>query len=160
MASVYLLLGGNKGNVLETFEKAYGLISDNIGNIKEFSPVYCSEPWGFESDNMFYNQVIHIETNMSPLNLLSAILKIEFALGRKRKKGIIESRIIDIDILFYNDSIIREKALEIPHPRMHLRRFALVPMAYLAPELKHPVLGESIKQILETCTDNHKVYRL
>ncbi len=158
MNSVYLLLGGNIGNVAANFEKAKELIGKHIGIIRDSSPVYCSEPWGFESKNMFYNQAILVETGLMPEELLSAVLFIESKIGRKRKKNVTESRIIDIDILFYNDRIINEKDLDIPHPRMHLRKFVLVPMSDINPGLKHPVFGKTIRQLLEACDDDNAVF--
>ncbi len=158
MNSVYLLLGGNIGNIAGNFNKAKGLLEKHIGKISDSSPVYCSEPWGFESKNMFYNQAIFVETKLMPKDLLSSILSIESKVGRKKKKNVMESRIIDIDILFYNNRIINEKDLNIPHPRMHLRKFALIPMSDLDPELKHPVFGKSIRQLLEACNDKHAVF--
>ena len=158
MNSAYLLLGGNIGKIHHSFSTAKQLIEDHVGTIKNASSVYCSEPWGFESKNMFYNQVILVETDLSPKELLSTILMIETKMGRKRKKDKIENRIIDIDIIFYNDVIIHEKDLEIPHPRMHLRKFTLVPMTDIAPGMKHPVFNKTVDQLLEECEDKLSVF--
>ncbi len=157
MNSVYLLLGGNIGNIAFNFEKAKELIGKHIGFISDRSPVYCTEPWGFESKNMFYNQAVLVETKLTPGNVLSSILFIESKLGRKRKKNVMD-RIIDIDILFYNDQVINEKDLDIPHPRMHLRKFMLVPMSDINPQLKHPVFGKTISQLIEACNDDNAVF--
>ena len=159
MNSVYLLLGANIGNALASFAKAKEYIEDYIGAIKAESSVYCSEPWGFESTDMFYNQALLTETKLSPEHLLSSIQRIESKMGRKRRKGIIESRIIDIDILFYNNLVFNEKDLEIPHPRLHLRKFTLIPMTDLDPDLNHPVFLKTINQLLEECDDKLKVFK-
>lgn len=158
MNFAYLLLGGNIGNVPKTFYKTFKFIRKNIGEIIEISPLYCSEPWGIESDNMFYNQAIIVETELTPRDLLSSILYIETKFGRKRTEGVIESRNIDIDILFYNDVVIQENDLYVPHPRLHLRKFALIPLADLNPGLKHPVFDKTIDQLLESCDDKNAVY--
>ena len=160
MNSVYLLLGGNIGDVLASFAKAKEQIADHTGTIKAESTVYCTEPWGINSNNMFLNQAILVETKLSPKQLLSSIQAIELKMGRNRKKGIVESRIIDIDILFYNKLAFKNKDIEIPHPRMHLRRFALVPMTELNPDLIHPVFDKTIHQLLEECNDELAVFKI
>lgn len=159
MNSVYLLLGGNIGNVLASFVRAKEHIRNHIGTIKKESPVYYTEPWGLKNTDMFYNQALLTETKLSPEHLLSSIQRIESRMGRKRRKGIIESRIIDIDILFYNNVVFNEKDLEIPHPRLHLRKFTLIPMTDLNPDLKHPVFDKTIHQLLEECDDELKVIK-
>ncbi len=158
MNTVFLLLGGNIGDIPNTFAKTLKIIEVKIGKIINSSSLYYSEPWGLESENYFYNRVIKVKTDLSPENLLSEILKIEKQMGRKRKKGIIESRNIDIDILLYEDLIINKKNLILPHPRMHLRKFCLTPLAEIAPEQTHPVFNESIKQLLTNCIDDKEVF--
>jgi len=153
----FLLLGGNLGNVLETIGDARKMISENAGNIVRSSHVYKSAPWGFESTDFFLNQVVEVETWLGPESLLQKLLIIESALGRKRTHGKIDSRTIDIDILLFNNLIMKTESLEIPHPRFHLRRFALVPLTEVAREHVHPGLGKTIGQLLEVCTDNSNV---
>ena len=123
--------------------KAKKMIEESIGSVVSVSSVYETEPWGFESDNEFLNMVLCVETDLSPSGLLGRILMIESQLGRIRCENQYSSRNIDIDILLYNNEIVNEAALEIPHPRMHERRFVLVPLAEIAPELIHPVLKKS-----------------
>ena len=157
MKKVFLGLGSNLGNRVENLISAKVRIGELIGPVVSESPVYETEPWGFESDEKFLNMVLCAETDLSPSGLLGRILKIESQLGRIRSEARYSSRNIDIDILLYNNEIINETALIIPHPRMHERRFVLVPLNEIASELKHPVLKKSIKALLEECKDDSKV---
>ena len=154
MSRVYLLLGSNIGNRKETLSKACKLIARNTGVILSSSGVYESVSWGFKSNNHFLNQVLLIETEYSPQHLLSEILNIENILGRVRKSKHYESRVIDIDILLYDDKIVEDINLKIPHPRLHQRNFALVPLVEIAGEFIHPVFNKTIREILEECNDN------
>ncbi len=154
---VYLLLGGNQGDVLENLSKAKKEIELYIGEIQCMSPIYKTEPWGLSADELFFNQVIYLETSCSPQSILVDILEIEKRLGRIRKKGKLDSRPIDIDILFYNDIVLQTPELTIPHPRLHLRNFTLVPLNDISPHLVHPVLQKTIQQLLKNTTDKHWV---
>jgi 2-amino-4-hydroxy-6-hydroxymethyldihydropteridine diphosphokinase len=157
MKKVFIGLGSNLGDRMEYLREAKSMIGELIGPVVTESAVYETEPWGFESDNEFLNMVLCAETDLSPSGLLGRILMIESQLGRIRSEARYSSRNIDIDILLYNSEIINETALIIPHPRMQERRFVLVPLNEIAPELKHPVLKKSIKALLEECKDNSKV---
>lgn len=157
MHSTYLLIGGNLGNRPLMLSQALKLIRERIGRIVLRSSVYETEPWGFEDSRQFLNQAIKVETPLSPAALLSAILQIELVLGRIRHGDQYASRVIDIDILFYDDLIISLKHLTVPHPLMHTRRFVLVPLAEIAPNLLHPVLDLSIQQLLVQCPDQNLV---
>jgi deoxyguanosine kinase len=159
MNSVYLLLGGNIGNVSDTLIKARNLISRRAGTIVAESALYRSSPWGFDATDLFINQALHIHTNLNPEQLLFTLLEIEKNLGRTRYAQEYASRTIDIDILFFNNQIIQTDDLQIPHPRLHLRNFALVPMMELAAGLIHPVLKQTIMQIKENCPDNDLVVK-
>lgn len=160
MNIVYLLLGGNQGPVAETFREAIGLINQKLGEVVQQSSLYESEPWGFESDSLFLNQVIKLHTAVDAFDLMDRILEIEKQLGRQRLSGEMASRMIDIDILFFNDRVIDHSRLQVPHPRLHLRRFTLLPMKELAPWLVHPLLQQTISQLLENCPDQSQVKRL
>jgi 2-amino-4-hydroxy-6-hydroxymethyldihydropteridine diphosphokinase len=157
MISTYLSLGSNQGDRLESLVKASKLIDLQIGNIIKFSPVFESEPWGFEAETSFYNMVIEVETKLTSHQLLSAILQIEKSLGRVRSGKEYSSRIIDIDIIFYGDRIVKDENLKIPHPKMHLRKFVLEPMVDIAPDFVHPFLHKSIAELLADSVDENVV---
>jgi 2-amino-4-hydroxy-6-hydroxymethyldihydropteridine diphosphokinase len=157
MKKVFLCLGSNLGDRAENLKQAELRIAEYIGSIVSVSSVYETEPWGFESENMFLNKVLCLETDLSPSGLLGRILMIESQLGRVRCETQYKSRNIDIDILLYNNDIVKEQALEIPHPRMHERRFALVPIVEIAPDLIHPVLKKTMRKLLKSCSDKGKV---
>ena len=153
MAKVYLLFGGNLENPTETIEKAKHILEKIIGNINKSSSYFESEPWGFDHNNSFINQVVIFNTHMLPLRILENILKTEILLGRKRKKEHYAARTIDIDILFYDSEIIQLKNLIIPHPRIHKRRFALEPLFEIEADFIHPVLKKTIQELLQNCED-------
>jgi 2-amino-4-hydroxy-6-hydroxymethyldihydropteridine diphosphokinase len=158
MNSAYLLLGSNLNDRFAQLQKAKQEISSTIGKILKESSVYESEPWGFPSENWFLNQVVTIETELRPLEVLDKIFKIEKKLGRHRtliKRY--ESRLIDIDILFYNDEIISETTLTIPHPKIPERMFTLIPLFELDKSRIHPGLGKSIEELIKECTDTLSV---
>lgn len=155
MGRLILLLGGNEGDPKKTFSSAYSLLTEEVGDIKDHSSFYESEPWGFEAEQNFINQVIEITTSLAPSEVLSVTQGIEKKLGRKLKTGNgYSSRIIDIDILFYDDQLIDIPGLTIPHPRLHLRLFTLLPLTEKWDDLIHPVSKKTIKQLLEECTDS------
>jgi 2-amino-4-hydroxy-6-hydroxymethyldihydropteridine diphosphokinase len=156
-----LLIGGNLGNVLGTFFEARKLLAERVGEIESESSVYISSAWGFESDEPFYNQVLIVNTNDSAEILLNKLLEIETHFGRTRiaAQGY-QSRTLDLDILFFNQEIIHTKNLQIPHPRLHLRNFTLIPLAELMPDFVHPVLGLTIKQLLNQSNDTIQVHKL
>lgn len=143
-------------------KKACKLIEDRIAGIKLRSPVYETEPWGFVSGDLFLNQVICLDSAPEPDILLEQVMQIENELGRKRtgrmeKKKKYSSRIIDIDILFYNNLVINSEKLIIPHPKLHLRRFTLLPLMNISKDMKHPVIGKTIEELLEDCDDELSV---
>ena len=157
MKKVFLCLGSNLGERADNLKEAELRIAEHVGSIVSVSSVYETEPWGFESENTFLNKVLCIKTDLSPSGLLGRILMIESQLGRVRCETQYKSRNIDIDILLYNNDIVKEQALEIPHPRMHERRFAMIPMVEIAPGFIHPVLKKTMKSILKSCPDKSSV---
>lgn len=157
MIRVYLSLGSNQGDRLGSLLKASKLIDLQIGKIAKFSPVFESEPWGFQADTSFYNMVIEVETNLNSKKILSTILEIEKSLGRERLGKEYSSRSIDIDILFFGDRIVADENLKIPHPKMHLRKFVLKPMDDIAPDFVHPFLHKSIAELLAESVDKNAV---
>lgn len=160
MGKLYLLLGGNLGDKQKIFSDARARIKQQVGEITEQSGVYETEPWGFVSVDLFWNQVLEISTLLSPEEVLRETQQTEHEMGRVRKASQYDSRIIDIDILFYGDKIIAEEKLIIPHPRIQERKFALVPLNEIAPGLIHPVLQKSIGQLLDECADTLKVTKI
>jgi 2-amino-4-hydroxy-6-hydroxymethyldihydropteridine diphosphokinase len=157
MKKVFLGLGSNLDDRAENLRETKFRIEESIGSVVSASSVYETEPWGFVSDTDFLNMVLCVETDLSPSGLLGRILMIESQLGRIRRESQYSSRKIDIDILLYNNEIVNEAALNIPHPRMHERRFVMVPLAEIAPDMIHPVLKKSIESLLKSCKDNSKV---
>jgi len=153
MDEVYLGLGSNIGKAQCNLESARVHLLDHSAVIRAVSPVYVSEPWGFESKNNFINQVICIHTGRDPYELLSLTQQIEKMMGRAITKKGYSDRIIDIDILFFGGRIISSKSLIIPHPLLHKRMFVLKPMSDIAPRFHHPVFNKSIEQLLEECPD-------
>ena len=159
MNVVYLLLGSNLDDRSVMLDKARKEISSKLGRITLESSIYESEPWGFLADHPFLNQVIRIETVYDPSFILSEILKIEIKLGRVREGDQrYNSRLIDIDILFFNDEIITEENLTIPHPGIPDRMFTLLPMQELAGSFIHPGSLKSIREMIHECSDPLNVY--
>ncbi len=158
MDTAYLLTGSNMGERLEYLQKAISLLEQRCGKIVQQSAIYETEPWGLLEQPAFLNQVIAIKTALLPEELMNHLLKIEELIGRVRtvKLG---PRIIDLDILMYNQLIINSPTLQIPHPALPLRRFALTPLNEIAPELIHPVLQKTISTLLFDCTDTSNVQK-
>lgn len=156
MNKLYLLLGSNIGNSKARLSKAILQIEKQIGNVTRQSSLYATAAWGNTKQPDFLNQVIIVETKLSALQTMQTILSIEKKMGRVRtiKNA---PRIIDIDILFFNKEIIEREHLTIPHPEIQNRRFVLVPLNQLSPNLKHPVLKKSVHQLLIHCADKLNV---
>ncbi len=158
MNLAYLSLGSNEGNRILWLETAIKLISEQCGTLVKRSSVYETKAWGIAEQPDFLNMVVSIETSKAPQALLAAILSIEEAMGRHRtvKWG---PRIIDIDILLYNEEIVDSPDLVIPHPYMQERRFTLIPLVELAPDYVHPKLHKTIGQLLVECPDALEVHK-
>lgn len=160
MNVVYLLLGSNFTDRSLMLQSAKEAIHSRIGHITSQSSIYETEPWGFQSDNLFLNQVVRLETRLLPREILEEILGIEENLGRKRERlNGYTARSIDIDILFYNNDIIEEDCLAIPHPKIAERMFALVPLCEIAQGIVHPTSNKTIGQLVRECSDRLKVCR-
>lgn len=157
MNDLYLLLGSNLGDRSFIISKAIEQISKEISKIEATSGLYETEPWGNQKQGKFLNQVVKLQSSEEPEALLEKVLSIEHRLGRTRNKEQNSARIIDIDILFYNEMIHSSEKLIIPHPRIQFRRFVLVPLFEIAPDLLHPVLHKSIAQLLRCCPDKLEV---
>lgn len=152
MNKAYLLIGGNMGLRENYLSKAKKAIERECGKITKQSAIYETEAWGMTEQSAFLNQALSVQTKLDPEELLHAILTIEEELGRKRdiRYG---PRIIDIDILLFNNEIITIPNLEIPHPEMQNRRFALQCLNDIASEKNHPVFQKTIAQLLAECPD-------
>jgi len=153
---VYLLTGSNLGNRRDNLERAVTEIASLIGTVTASSHIYESEPWGFTSENLFYNQALCVRTYLSPRDILNRVLEIEKKAGRERESNNYQDRILDVDILLAGNAIIKDKVLTIPHPLLHLRRFALIPLEEIAPDVIHPKLRKSIRNLLLDCQDMSK----
>jgi 2-amino-4-hydroxy-6-hydroxymethyldihydropteridine diphosphokinase len=154
----YLLLGGNLSDREAYLDSAIGHIGLQCGNILEVSGLYETEAWGLTEQAPFLNQALKIETILSATTLLDTVLGIELSLGRVRaeKYG---PRTIDIDILFYGDAVLSLPQLTVPHPHLQHRRFALVCLNDIAPQMRHPVCGKTVAQLLAECPDDSTVYK-
>lgn len=159
MNRVFLITGGNLGNRKKNLQTAVTLIEEQVGRIIQSSKIYETEPWGLAGQPAFYNQGHIVKSKLDAQTIIDVILKIEVKMGRVRtvKNA---ARIIDIDILFFNDEIINEPNLIVPHPEIINRRFVLMPLYELMPEMIHPVTGKSIAELLSTCKDELKVILL
>jgi 2-amino-4-hydroxy-6-hydroxymethyldihydropteridine diphosphokinase len=155
---VFILLGTNLGDREKNLNKAIDEIEAICIEILTKSSVFETAPWGFDSDQLFLNQVVMVETNLNAFELLDGLMKIENQMGRIRKETGYHSRTIDLDILYFNSDIIQNEQLTIPHPRMHTRNFTMVPMVEIAPHFIHPKLHCSQKEILDKLVDKNEVH--
>jgi deoxyguanosine kinase len=161
--AIYLSLGSNQGDRLGYLMETINQIETEGILVLQRSPVYETAPWGFQTDALFLNQTLEVQSDLSPDAFHEILLQIEQRLGRKRAalpNGVgqqYESRTIDIDILFYGQEIILTPLLQVPHPKIQERRFVLEPLVDIAPDLIHPVLKQSMKTLLLACSDAMQV---
>ncbi|WP_406826084.1 2-amino-4-hydroxy-6-hydroxymethyldihydropteridine diphosphokinase [Pedobacter sp. KACC 23697] len=159
-STAYLLLGGNLGNREANLKKAIELLNDKIGEVIVASSLYETAAWGKTDQPAFLNQAVAVQTSLSALEVLDLALIIELELGRVRKDKWGE-RLIDIDLVLFGDQIIDiPDKLQVPHPHMQHRKFVMEPLAEIAPEVLHPVLGETILSICRNINDPLEVKRL
>lgn len=158
MNTAYLLIGGNVGDRAANLQTALRRIAENCGTITSTSSLYETAAWGNTDQPSFYNQAVVVTTPLSPEGLMDQLLDIELEMGRIRtqKYG---PRTIDLDILMIDDLVLNTEKLTIPHPQMQNRRFALLPLAEVAPALTHPLFDQSIEDLLQNCTDTLDVQK-
>ena len=151
-------MGGNQGDVKRTLQTAQQLINSRVGAVLRCSHRYESEPWGFRSPDRFSNQALEVSTDLTPHEVLDACQAIERDLGRNRAAEAIEkassgalygSRPIDIDVIFYDDLVLSDERLTLPHPHLGEREFALVPLNEIVRRYRHPVTGLTVGEMLE-----------
>lgn len=157
-----MLFGSNMGDKNEIFAQACLLINNRCGRIVAVSSAYESEPWGFEAEEWFLNRLIVVETDLEPEEMLRQLLEIEKELGRVRHPEAegYTSRTADLDILYFGNRITVSDNLIVPHPRLHQRRFALVPLCELVPDFVHPVFHLTQAELLERCPDDSTVNKM
>ena len=146
--AAYLSLGSNLGDREKNLDEAIRHLNEEVGVVFVCSSFYETEPWGFDSERLFLNMAVGLNTLLDPFGLLDTCKRIEREMGRLQstREGY-EDRLIDIDLLFYSDRVIKTPLLELPHPKLHLRRFVLDPLAEIAPKLRHPELGKTIEEL-------------
>jgi len=162
MKKVYISLGSNLGNRIETIEKAYDLINLTCGRIVKQSSFYKTPPWGFASNQEFINTVIELETDVDVVQLLHNLKEIEKIMGRNPRKEatIYEDRLIDLDIIDYDQIVFNNEYLNVPHDKMHLRNFVVLPLAEIAPDWVHPITYKTIAYIQESFNEKDIIERV
>ena len=158
--NTYILLGSNKGDRFQMIADASSMIDSRVGKIIQRSSVYETQPWELSGTKDFLNQAILVQTKLTPQKLLNKLQIIELILGRVRYNDYYESRPIDLDILFYDQVIINELNLQIPHPLFHRRLFAMIPMLEIANDFIHPIKNISISALIDNCKDRGEIERL
>ena len=156
MNIVFLQLGSNLGDRELLLKDAITAIVNRVGDVVKFSKVYESAPWRVEGQENYLNQILKVRTTLSAEEILSIVLDIEKKLGRVRLEKWGE-RLIDIDIIFYIDSIIETSELCVPHKHLHERMFVLTPLHNIAPEMIHPKYNKTIEELLKMCKDTELV---
>ncbi|MCF6406955.1 2-amino-4-hydroxy-6-hydroxymethyldihydropteridine diphosphokinase [Chitinophaga filiformis] len=152
MNKAILLIGGNLGDRTGHLQQAVEQIDKQVGKVEKISALYETAAWGHVEQPDYLNQALLVSTGMDARTLLQTVLAIEHNIGRIRRQKW-GARVIDIDIIFYNDAIINEPDLKIPHPQMQFRQFVLVPLREIVPDWQHPILHQSVSTLLENCTD-------
>ena len=157
--TVYLSLGSNVGDRAKNLQNALVALEAENVHVVRVSSMFETEPVDYQDQPWFLNCAVHAETQVSPLELLHALRDIEAKMGSQKlvPKG---PRLIDMDILLYGDETIDAPELQVPHPRMHLRRFVLEPLAEIAPQARHPILGKSAAEMLANSPDSSAVRKL
>ncbi|MBI5286753.1 MAG: 2-amino-4-hydroxy-6-hydroxymethyldihydropteridine diphosphokinase [Deltaproteobacteria bacterium] len=157
MSTAFFCIGSNLGDKIENCKKAVKELAGHAGiRVVKASSLYTTEPWGYVDEDWFVNCVVQVETPLDPYSLLRTTQLIEDRLGRKRG-GSVGPRVIDLDILLYDGVVLETDELTIPHPLLHKRRFVLTPLAEIAPNIIHPVLGKTVLELLNGLDDTKRV---
>ena len=152
MNKAILLIGGNLGNRTAHLRQAVDQINEQVGRVEKISAIYETAAWGVAEQPDYLNQALLVNTPLDALTLLRTVLDIEHDIGRIRRQKW-GARVIDIDVIFFNDEIINLPELKVPHPQMQNRQFVLVPLQEILPYWQHPVLHKDITELLALCTD-------
>lgn len=155
---VLISLGSNKGNRIETIKKAIKLLKDDLGDVIAVSPVYETASWGYK-DDAYLNNALCLVTKLSPLDLMDSLLRIESSLGRERNPDLqtYEARSIDLDIILIEGLVVDHPKLQVPHPRMHMRKFVLQPLVDIAPNWVHEKDELPLCDLLRKCEDDSAI---
>lgn len=159
MAISHLLLGSNIGIREENLKKAILHLKEIGVKILRESSIYETEPWGFSDQPSFYNQALEVETSFFPEDLLNEVKNIEKLIGRECF-GRWKERLIDIDIIYYENQVYKSNNLTVPHPEMQFRKFVLLPLSEIAPDFIHPIFNLSTRQLLDRCEDDLEVTKI
>jgi 2-amino-4-hydroxy-6-hydroxymethyldihydropteridine diphosphokinase len=157
LKKIYLLIGSNMGDRKQYLNQAKDLIQKNIGKIRKQSRLYETQAWGNTNQPDFLNQALLVDTPQLPHDILKNILKIETEMGRVRTEKWAE-RLIDIDILLIDNQVINTKDLTVPHPQLHERNFALIPLMEIGGDVEHPVFNKTIDEVYDACKDPLDVF--
>ena len=158
MGRVVFLTGSNAPDRNEVLRRTADVLSRRVGEVEMVSQIYGSEPWGFHAEEMFSNQALVLQTSLTPIEVLDEALATEQEVGRDRASEQVEkqitgeryaSRVVDVDVMFYDDEIIDTPRLKVPHPLLHVREFALEPLCEIMGDYRHPVLGKRLNTIYE-----------
>jgi 2-amino-4-hydroxy-6-hydroxymethyldihydropteridine diphosphokinase len=158
MNTAILLIGGNLGNRSQNLRRAVDLLDSTAGKVTKSSSLYATAPWGGVEQPNYLNQGLVIQTPLSATELLDVMMDIEKQVGRVRREKW-GSRVIDIDMIFFNEEVIDLPQLKVPHPHMANRRFVLMPLCEILPDFVHPVLQQPLSHLLEICPDQLPVHK-